>query len=365
MTLGRAVVTAVLFAFASLGGIAAASNAPAPFADWPAGTDPREVGRRVAERFLASPHTLWAERGTISYSEVCAWTGALDLAAATHDNALVEKLAARFEPFFDAEASLVPKPDHVDNSVFGALPLTLYRETGHSRLRPYGLAFADQQWAHPTPAGLTDQARFWIDDMYMITALQVRAFRATGEQRYLNRTAAEMVAYLDRLQRPNGLFFHAPDAPHFWGRGNGWMAAGMTLLLSELPEKHPLRPRLLESYHQMMATLLSLQAPDGMWRQLLDQPDAWPETSCTGMFAYAFVTGVKRGWLDAATYAPAARRAWLALTTYLEPNGDLREVCVGTGTKDDRQHYLDRPRATGDLHGQAPLLWTAAALVEE
>jgi hypothetical protein len=48
--------------------------------------------------------------------------------------------------------------------------------------------------------------------------------------------------------------------------------------------------------------------------------------------------------------------------TYLEPNGDLREVCVGTGTKDDRQHYLDRPRRTGDFHGQAPLLWTAAAL---
>jgi rhamnogalacturonyl hydrolase YesR len=365
MTLGRAVVASVLFAFASLGSAAVGNSAPSPFADWPAGTDPREIGRCVAERFLASPHALWTERGTISYSEVCTWTGAIDLAAAIHDGALAEKLAARFEPFFDAESSLVPKADHVDSSVFGALPLALYRETGHSRLRPFGLAFADAQWAHPTPEGLTDQTRFWIDDMYMITALQVRAFRATGEQRYLDRTAAEMVAYLDRLQRPNGLFFHAPDAPHFWGRGNGWMAAGMTLLLSALPENHPLRPRLLESYHRMMATLIALQTPDGLWRQLLDQPDAWPETSCTGMFAYAFITGVKRGWLDAATYGPAARRAWLALTTYLEPNGDLREVCIGTGTKDNRQHYLDRPRATGDFHGQAPLLWTSAALVEE
>ncbi len=113
----------------------------------------------------------------------------------------------------------------------------------------------------------------------------------------------------------------------------------------------------------MMATLLELQTPEGLWRQLLDQPDAWPESSCTGMFAYAFVTGVKRGWLDAATYGPAARRAWLALVAHLEPTGDIREVCVGTGTKDDRQHYLDRPRRTGDFHGQAPLLWTATALL--
>jgi rhamnogalacturonyl hydrolase YesR len=359
MNLRCAVLALCLLAFVSV----SRADAPAdPLASWPADADPRVVGHRVAERFLVSPHAFWAEFGTISYSEVCAWTGALDFASSTEDRQLVEKLAARFEPFFDSEAGLVPKPDHVDNSVFGALPLALYRAIGHARLRPYGLAFADQQWAHPTPEGLTDQTRFWIDDMYMITALQTRAFRVTSEPHYLDRTAAEMVVYLERLQRPNGLFFHAPDAPHHWGRGNGWMAAGLTLLLSDLPETHPLRPRLLAAYRQMMATLLALQTPEGMWRQLLDQPDAWPETSCTGMFAYAFATGVKRGWLDRATYGPATRRAWLALVTYLEPNGDLREVCVGTGTKDDRQHYLDRPRRTGDFHGQAPLLWTAAAL---
>ena len=364
MKLRTVLIFCGLLGLASLPALAADPGADT-FAAWPAGTSPSEVGQRVAERFLASPHALWHERGTISYSEVCTWTGAVDFAAAIHDGALIEKLAARYEPFCATEAALVPKPDHVDNSVFGALPLALYQETARSQFRHDGLAFADQQWLTPTPEGLTNQTRFWIDDMYMITALQVRAFRATGEPRYLDRTAAEMVAYLDKLQRPNGLFFHAPDAPHHWGRGNGWMAAGLTLLLSDLPEKHPLRPRLLESYHQMMATLLTLQTPDGLWRQLLDQPDAWPETSCTGMFAYAFVTGVKRGWLDAATYGPAARRAWLALVAQIEPNGDLREVCIGTGAKDDRQHYLDRPRATGDFHGQAPLLWTAAALREE
>jgi rhamnogalacturonyl hydrolase YesR len=71
--------------------------------------------------------------------------------------------------------------------------------------------------------GLSPQTRFWIDDMYMISALQVQAFSATGDIDYLNRAALEMAAYLDELQQTNGLFYHAPDVPFFWGRGNGWM----------------------------------------------------------------------------------------------------------------------------------------------
>src|ERR1044072_8526838 len=87
--------------------------------------------------------------------------------------------------------------------------------------------------------GLSQQTRFWIDDMYMITALQAQAFRATGERSYIDRAGREMAAYLDRLQQPNGLFYHAPDVPFFWGRGNGWMAAGGGGLRGALAEEHP------------------------------------------------------------------------------------------------------------------------------
>jgi len=112
-----------------------------------------------------------------------------------------------------------------------------------------------------------------------------------------------------------------------------------------------------------MAALLRHQAPSGMWRQLIDDPESWPETSGTAMFTYAFITGVKEGWLDAKTYGPAARKAWLALLPYLDENANLEEVCAGTGARNDRQHYLDRPRIVGDFHGQAPLLWCATALL--
>lgn len=342
----------------------AQAEASASFSDWPSGTSPVEVGQRVAERFLASQdHMLWTEFGTLHYAEVATWYGALTFAKLADDTDLRDRLVARFDPFYTDKGRLIPPINHVDHTVFGALPLELYIQTARAKDRTLGLAFADGQWDRPRPDGLTNQTRFWIDDMYMITLVQAQATRATGDAKYVDRTAREMVAYLDKLQQPNGLFFHAPDAPFYWGRGNGWMAAGMTELLRSLPPAHPDRPRILTAYRAMMKTLLEHQTEEGMWRQLIDHPRAWLESSSTGMFTFAFVTGVKQGWLDPKQYGPAARKAWLALVKYIDANGDVREVCVGTGTKNDLQYYLDRPRAVGDYHGQAPILWSAAALL--
>ncbi len=336
------------------------------FTDWPTGTDPREVGKRVAERFIPTPHMVNTNHGALSlhYAHVATWTGALQFAQLTKDEDLRKRLVARFDSFMTpADSARVPKMNHVDGAVFGALPLELYLQERQFRYRVMGLTFADAQWDDPLPDGLSRQTRWWIDDMYMITALQLQAYRATGDTKYLERAARSMVAYLKKLQQANGLFYHAPDVKHFWGRGDGWVAAGMTELLRDLPAKHPARGPVLAAYRRMMSTLLAHQADSGMWRQLIDVPKSWEETSSTAMFTYAFASGVKNGWLPENTYGPAARKAWIALVGYLTPEGDLREVCVGTGKKDDLQYYLDRPRVVGDAHGQAPMLWSATALL--
>jgi unsaturated rhamnogalacturonyl hydrolase len=353
------------FLMASLLAAANAMAQNAHFTDWPAGTDPREVGKRVAERFVVTPHMEMNSHGpqALHYSHVATWTGSLQFAQLTKDTDLRKKLVDRFDPFLALKDSRVPRTNHVDAAVFGALPLELYLQESLFRYRVMGLAFADAQWDDPLADGLTRQTRWWIDDMYMITALQLAAWRATGEEKYRARAAREMIAYLQKLQQPNGLFYHAPDVKHFWGRGDGWVAVGMADMLSALPEKHRLRKPILVSFRKMMATLLTHQADTGMWRQLIDNPRSWPETSATAMFTYAYVTGVKNGWLDEAVYGPAARKAWIALVGYLTEEGLLREVCVGTGKRDSVQYYLDRPRAVGDTHGQAPMMWTATALL--
>ena len=354
------------------------TNVNSDLKTWPKGSSPREIGKRVAEHFIASPHFnsfLKTLPTSIIYPETCTWYGALTFAKLSGDKQLIDKLALRFEPLFGADSSLVPNPNHVDFTVFGAVPLELFIITKKPDYLKMGQRIADAQWVitdtnHITPEekaffdrGYTPQTRMWIDDMYMITAVQVEAYRATGNRKYIERAAKEMVLYLDSLQRPNGLFYHAQDVPFFWGRGNGWMAAGMSELLSSLPKDNPYRPRIMEGYKKMMASLLKFQAENGTWRQLINEPESWSETSSTGMFAFAMITGVKNGWLDKNIYGPAARKAWLGLITYLDKNDELSDVCEGTNKKNDRQYYFDRKRNVGDLHGQAPVLWCASALL--
>src|SRR5260370_5145706 len=134
--------------------------------------------------------------------------------------------------------------------------------------------------------------------MFMVTAVQLQAYGSTDDAKYLDRAALEMTSYLDKLQQPNGLFYHAPDVPFFWGRGDGWVAAGMAEMLRSLPENHPRRARIMESYRKMMASLLKFQDKNGMWHQLIDPQGAWPESSFTSMFSFAIITGVKNGWLE-------------------------------------------------------------------
>ena len=53
--------------------------------------------------------------------------------------------------------------------------------------------------------------------MYMITMLQVEGNRATKDRQYIDRAALELAAYIDKLQQPNGLFYHSPENAIFLG----------------------------------------------------------------------------------------------------------------------------------------------------
>ena len=330
----------------------------------PADCDPKIVGEKVCANFL--PRPIYRNGGAfIVYPEVCTAFGALRFADAAGDPALEQKLIARYESILKPEGSkAVSTKRHVDFHVFGVLPLEIYLLNGDTRYRDFGLHMADDQWVNPRPDGLAEETRWWVDDCFMIGSLQIQAYRATHDPKYADRVATELAAYLDKLQQPNGLFFHADVSHHFWGRGNGWFAAALAEVLSSLPPDHPKYARLMDGYKKMMAALKLYQAPSGLWRQLVDNPQAYDETSCTGMFTYALIAGVKHGWLDA-SYGDVARRGWIGLCGKIDADGNVRDVCIGTNQQDDTQYYLDRPRKTGDLHGQAPVLWCAWALLKK
>ena len=306
------------------------------------------------------------EVSALHYAEACAGLGALRLARELDDRVLVGALRDRYDLVLsprEEPGTMINTANHVDANVYGILPLEIYRAIGEERFLAQGLDLADGQWEDPLPNGMTKQTRYWIDDVYMIACLQAQAFRATGETVYLERAALEVADYLRRLQRPEGLFHHGPEAPFFWGRGNGWVAAGLAELLSELPASNSFHAEIAAGYRRMMSALLGRQREDGMWGQLVDRGDSWDESSATAMFAYAMAVGVERGILEAEVYAPAVDSAWNALLGRIEPDGRLRGICAGTGQSADAAYYLERPRVAGDLHGQAALLWLCAARI--
>jgi unsaturated rhamnogalacturonyl hydrolase len=315
---------------------------------------PVEVGNRISEN-IVNRRFGWR------YQKVCTYYGALNFAEATGNKDIANRVINGYSPYLKGKKK--PHSGHVDYNVFGIWPFEIYRQTGDEKYLGIPKKLADDEFENPRGDGLTDLSRFWVDDMYMVGSLQIQAYKSTKNQIYLNRAALQLKVYCEKLQRPNGLFFHRDDAPFYWGRGNGWAAAALTEILLVLPETHEYYKPLLEAYQKMMKTLLDFQGSDGMWHQLLDDPESYPESSCTGMFLFALASGVDNGWLPFEKYASNVEKAWNKLAEYVNEKGETENVCVGTNAKDNKKHYLTRPKSTGNFHGQAAVLWAGTAMV--
>ena len=315
------------------------------------------------------------------YAVVSLWLNALKFARNSGNKELEQKLIDKFEPFFGPKKDKCSKANHVDFSVFGSVPLMIAELNGDPRAASLGLRYADHQWEEPDPSdpgdcgnadyetqmqylseGFSPQSRFWIEDMYMMTTLQVEAWRLTGKSGYIERMARQMDVYLQKMQLPCGLFNHAAAAPFKWGRGNGWVSGGMPALLEVLSDDNPHKPAILSSYRKMAAALLEYQHPSGLWGQLVDG-DAWDESSCSAMFTFCLLKGVQNGWLLSDVYGPAARKAWLALCAKIDEFGNVGDVGAGINCGTSREFYLACPKVNGAPHGQAALLWCCQTLV--
>jgi rhamnogalacturonyl hydrolase YesR len=336
--------------------------APDPWESLPPGQNPIAVGTALVQNLLARPKLDQSK--AVGYQETCAGFGALRFAATAGNQGLWEQVAARYQAIITPEgAKLNPKPNHVDNSVFGILPLEIYKAANDPKYLSLGLSYADAQFAKLNPEGLSSETRYYIDDAYKISVMQILAYHATGKPVYAAQAVKELTAYIDKFQQPDGLFFHGPDAHVYWGRGNGWVAAALAEVLTYLPQTDPAYPKILASYQSMMAGLLKVQAPDGRWRQVLNDPKAFEENSCTGYFIFALAEGVDHGWLDAAD-VPAIAKAWAALCGQIDAKGNVADVSILTEHSNDEAYYLARPIAAGNLHGQFAAIWAATALLD-
>ena len=113
----------------------------------------------------------------------------------------------------------------------------------------------------------------------------------------------------------------------FWGVGNGWAAAGITRAIAALPAaRRPDRERLSAFLKELLDGCLDRQRPDGLFHDMLDQPESFVETNLAQMLAFSIYTGAKGAWLPA-SYRPAADRMRAAARAKVDAFGFVQGVC--------------------------------------
>ena len=211
-----------------------------------------------------------------------------------------------------------------------------------------------------TPIAPPLDADIRVEDFFFAATVLGRAFKATGDERYIN-TLATFLKTAD-TQQSDGLWWHCKASPFYWGRGNAFAAMGFAEALTYLPEDHPDRAHLLQSHIRHLESLQELQDKSGIWRQVINRPDSYLEHSASSMIGYTIARGIRLGWLDT-TWRSVVDAAWEGVAARIGPNCELEQVCVGTGPQPDLKSYLERPFSDGlDDRGGSMALWFAVEM---
>jgi len=183
----------------------------------------------------------------------------------------------------------------------------------------------------------------WSDSLFMDTPILVKAGALSGDRKYFDMAARHFFYMQKMVGRPDGLYRHQASTDAAWGRGNGFPALGLALTLTDFPTDHKDYPALLAAFQKHMKALSEFQDENGMFREVIDYPGAYPEYSGTSMIATAMMRGIRRGWLDAKTYQPVVDRAWQAIRLRTASDGRLFDVAESTGTRGlNLKDYLRR-----------------------
>lgn len=233
---------------------------------------------------------------------------------------------------------------HADDYCVGQMYVELYRKYKVKRMIEPMIAYLDQILKDPAKGELlfvntkeySSQQRWsWCDALFMAPTVWAKIASVTGRRKYLDFMYQEYKFTTDYLfDKDEDLYYRdsnyftrreANGQKIFWGRGNGWVFAGLPIIIRELPKKYPQKEYFVTIYKKMAAKLLSLQDPEGYWHASLLDPESYPnpEMSATSFFVFGLAWGINNGYLDKSTYMPAVVNGWKSMVASVWPNGKL------------------------------------------
>ena len=203
----------------------------------------------------------------------------------------------------------------------------------------------------------------WADDLYMSVPFLARLGRFTGENKYYDDAIHQVLKFSEYLWDENEeIYWHCyysdlkRNGVAHWGRCNGWVMLAQVHLLNILPKDYPQRDLIIKNLERQIIGIAKYQGPDGLWHQILDRTDSYTESSCSAMFVYGIARAVNEGWIDK-RYSSIAVNGWSGLKKEkILPDGQVKDICVGTGIEDDMVFYYQHPARTNEKHGLGPVI---------
>jgi len=173
-----------------------------------------------------------------------------------------------------------------------------------------------------------DEPEIWVDSMYMAPPFLAAAGHHEEAVRQLEGMGQrlwnpEKRLYSHRWHEGRGEFVNAKA----WGVGNGWAMAGLARVIDALPERlDSQRERLAQRAQQTLDGCLAHLRPDGLFHNVVDEPDTFVETNLSQMTAYTIFRGVRSGWLPR-SYLPRALEMRKGAHGKVDERGYVQGVC--------------------------------------
>jgi len=211
--------------------------------------------------------------------------------------------------------------------------------------------------------------RLLVDMLQGYAVFMARAGWLSGNQDYFTECMNQYRIYRDIMRDPvTGLWHQGKNwsavqgtvSPGHWNRAQGWVLRGLVDSLDYLPERSVFSEVLHQLLNQFAADLAKYQDKRGMWHQVTDHPESWPETSGTAMIVHHLYKAFHRGWLPRDPYLAIAEKAINALMGFVREDGTVMNTCITTAPLSSLEGYLYRPAVPGDPHAAGTMLMACA-----
>lgn len=178
----------------------------------------------------------------------------------------------------------------------------------------------------------------WCDALYMAPNVYIQLYNITGNDKYLEFMHNEFMDTYNHLYDKNHKLFFRDDSffdkrekngqKIFWGRGNGWVVAGLANMLKNLPLDYENRAFYEDLLNEMLVALVKIQNNKGFWHASLLDPQSYPapESSATALITYAMAYAINNDIINKTKYLPTLNKTWNALQTVITNDGKMGYV---------------------------------------